>query len=115
MPGTDEAMQAGDVIGTHIHLTIRNQMVKFKRYSMNTPKELSIEEWKEVMEIPAIRESWGLSDETPGEFAEMVYGVKFDFSPTTGPGYVGDLYILSGDALGEPFTLIRTEGRLVVA
>lgn len=67
------------------------------------------------MEIPVIKESWGLTgDETPEEFSEMVYGVKFDFTPMTGPGYVGDLYILSGDAIGEPFTLIRNENKLVV-
>jgi hypothetical protein len=82
---------------------------------MNTPKELTIEEWKEVMAIPAISESWGLSgNETPEEFADLVYGVKFDFVPTTGPGYVGDLFILSRDAIGEPFTLIRRSGVLVV-
>lgn len=84
-------------------------------YPMNTPKSLSVEEWKEIMEIPAIKESWGLSgDESPAEFADMVYGAKFDFTPMTGPGYVGDLYILSGDALGEPFTLIRKDNKLVV-
>lgn len=82
---------------------------------MNTPQALSVEEWKEIMEIPTIKESWGLSgDETPEEFAKMVYGVKFDFTPVTGPGYVGDLYILSGDAIGEPFTLIRKDNKLVV-
>ena len=81
---------------------------------MNAPKSLSIEELKEAMEVPEIKESWGLSDETPEEFAEMVYAAKFDFA-SGGPGYVGDLYILSGDALGEPLTLIRKDGKLTVA
>lgn len=82
---------------------------------MNVPKALSIEEWKEIMQVPAVKESWGLSgNESPEEFSEMVYGAKFDFIPMTGPGYVGDLYILSGDAIGEPFTLIRKENKLVV-
>ena len=82
---------------------------------MNTPKALSIEEWKEIMDIPEVRESCGLSgSETPEEFADTVYGVKFHFVPMTGPGYVGDLYILSGDAIGEPFTLIRKDNLLVV-
>jgi hypothetical protein len=66
------------------------------------------------MQLPAIRESWGLEKETPEEFADMVYGVKFKFSAGMMPGYVGDLYILQGDALGEPFSLIRREGGLVV-
>ena len=82
---------------------------------MNKPLEISIAEWKDIMQVPAIRESWGIEDnETPEQFADMVYGVKFDFS-SGGPGYVGDLYILHGDALGEPMTLIRRDGKLVLA
>lgn len=66
------------------------------------------------MTVPAVRESWGLSgDEAPEEFAETVYGAKFDFV-SGGPGYVGDLYILLGDALGQPVMLIRKDGLLVV-
>ncbi len=63
------------------------------------------------MQLPIIRQSWGLENESPEEFAEVAYGVKFDFV-SGGPGYVGDLYILHGDALGEPLTLIRQEGKL---
>ena len=83
---------------------------------MNKPIEISIAEWKEIMEVPAIRESWGIQDgESPDQFADMVYGVKFRFSPNMAPGYMGDLYLLQGDALGEPMTLIRESGRLVLA
>jgi hypothetical protein len=58
---------------------------------MNKPQELSMQEWKAIMKIPALQESWGLEgNETPEQFAEMVYGVKFQFS-SGGPGYVGDL------------------------
>jgi hypothetical protein len=82
---------------------------------MNTPKALTNAEWLEIMDIPTIKESWGLTgDETPEQFADMVYGVKFDFV-SGGPGYVGEIYLLSGDALGEPFTLIREAGKLVIA
>jgi hypothetical protein len=81
---------------------------------MNKPLEISIAEWKEIMHVPAIRESWGLADdETPEQFADMVYGVKFDYDG--GPGNNGDLYILHGDAMGEPMTLIRRDGKLVLA
>jgi hypothetical protein len=81
---------------------------------MNKPQELSMEEWKAIMQIPAIQESWGLAgDETPAQFAEMVYGVKFHFA-SGGPGYVGDLYILQGDALGEPMTVIKKNGELAL-
>ena len=66
------------------------------------------------MRLPVIRESWGLEEgETPEHFADMVCGVKFDFASGSAPGYVGDLYILHGDALGEPITLIRQNGTLV--
>jgi len=82
---------------------------------MNKPLEISMAEWEEILEVPTVRESWGLEDdETPEQFADMVYGVKFDFS-SGGPGYVGDLYVLHGDAIGEPLTLIRKDGHLVVA
>ena len=81
---------------------------------MNKPHELTAAEWKEIMLVPEIQESWGLEEnETPEQFANMAYGVTFDFV-SGGPGYVGELYILHGDALGEPFTLIRKDGRLVV-
>jgi len=80
---------------------------------MNKPQEISIKEWTEIMQVPVIRESWGLENETPEQFADMVYGVKFDFA-SGGPGYVGDLFVLHGDALGEPMTLIRRDGKLVV-
>jgi len=76
------------------------------------PHKLSAEEWKEIVELPIVREAWGLDDNTtPEEFAEMVYGVRFDFV-SGGPGYIGDLYVLCGDALGEPLTIIRTNGAL---
>jgi len=81
---------------------------------MNEPHELSSKEWKEIIALPAIRESWGLDDDTtPEQFAHMVYGVRFNFM-STASRYIGDLYILCGDALGEPVTLIRHGKRLFV-
>ena len=82
---------------------------------MNKPQELSIAEWKELMQLAVVRESWGLQDDdSPEQFAEMAYGVRFKFSSGIAPGYCGDLYILSGDALGEPMTFIRENGNLVL-
>ena len=82
---------------------------------MNKPLEISTLEWKEIMQIPAIREAWGVDEtDTLANVAKMVYGVKFKFSPAMAPGYVGDLYILQGDALGEPMTLIRDNGNLIL-
>ena len=83
---------------------------------MNKPQEISAAEWKELFQVPVIRESWGLEDdETPEQVADMVYGVKFDFASGIAPGYVGDLYILHGDALGEPMVFIRRDGKLEAA
>jgi hypothetical protein len=60
---------------------------------MNKPLEISIAEWEEIMQVPAIRESWGIQDDdTAEQFAEMVYGVN---------RYNGDLYILHGDAMAS--------------
>lgn len=74
-----------------------------------------MEEWKEIMRIPAIQQAWGIEgNEGPEQFADMAYGVKFRFSPSMAPGYIGDLYILQGDALGEPMTVIRTDGKMVL-
>jgi hypothetical protein len=79
---------------------------------MNKPKDISIAEWEEIIQLPEIRESWGLQDETAEQFAEIVFGAKFDFV-SGGPGYAGDLYVIHGDALSsEPMTLIRKNGRL---
>ncbi len=82
--------------------------------NMNKAQDISWAEWKEIMQVPEIRESWGLEDgDTPEQFADMAYGVKFSYNG--GPGYNGDLYILHGDAMGEPMTLIRKDGRLAAA
>ena len=79
---------------------------------MNKPQEISIAEWKEIMNVPAVHEAWGLEGETPEEFADIAYGVKFRYSSGMMPGYVGDLYIVSGDALGEPFSVVREDGQV---
>jgi hypothetical protein len=78
----------------------------------NRPQEISATEWQELINVRAVREGWGLSDETPEDLAAMIYGVKFAFV-SGGPGYCGDLYILQGDALaGPPLVLCRSEGIL---
>ncbi len=78
------------------------------------PHTISPKEWEEIIKLPAVREAWGLwgptADLTPKEFAESVYGVKFNFFSGS-PGYVGDLYTLQGDALTgtPPMMLTRNE------
>lgn len=76
------------------------------------PYPLTQAEWKEVMAIPAIRESWGIADgTTTADFAAEVYAAKFNFVSGS-PGYVGDLYVLQGSHLtgDSPFVLQRGDG-----
>jgi hypothetical protein len=83
------------------------------------PYPLTKAEWKEIMAIPEVRESWGIDsiDMTPDEFAGQVYAAKFKFVSGS-PGYFGDLFILQGDALtgDAPIVLRRDEkGKLIFA
>jgi hypothetical protein len=83
---------------------------------MNDPMKISYAEWREIMDLEAIRESWGLEPEaTVEEFASLVYGVKFDFLSGS-PGYCGDLYILQGAYLtgDPPFVLIRNQDLIII-
>jgi hypothetical protein len=78
------------------------------------PIEISAEEWKEILQVSAVRENWGIEkNESVDDFRSMVYGVKFNFV-SGGPGYVGDLFIIQGDTLEKPLLLIRKDGALVV-
>jgi len=81
------------------------------------PHPLTDAEWAQIVRVPQVREAWGLpGDADPLEFASTVYGAKFNFF-SGGPGYIGDIYILQGDALTEvsPMVLKRDQaGQLVV-
>jgi hypothetical protein len=79
------------------------------------PHKLTEAEWRELGGLLVIRESWGLEDDQDSlDLASLAYGAKFDFVSGS-PGYVGDLYVLQGDALGEPMVLRRDEnGHLIV-
>jgi len=80
---------------------------------MNKPLEISMAEWQEIMSLPYVQKLWGLTDETPEQFAESVYGVKFNFR-SGWPSYVGDLYILQSDVLtgDPPLVFGRPRGKL---
>jgi hypothetical protein len=82
----------------------------------NQPIAISQDEWQEIMNLPIIRDAWGLEDdETLEDFMSMVYGVRFNFHSGS-PGYVGELYILQGDTLtgDPPIMLGRQDGKLIV-
>ena len=76
----------------------------------STPHKITESEWKEIVALRTIQEAWGLEDAAdPLEFASRVYGVRFNFV-SGGPGYIGDLFILQGDALSDAKpTLLRRD------
>jgi hypothetical protein len=82
----------------------------------NKPKALTIKEIKEIAAIEDIQQMWGA--ENAAEMEEMldttVYAVKFDYHSGS-PGYVGDYFILQGDAIGEPIELIRNNKERTLA
>lgn len=78
---------------------------------MNEPMQISYTEWREIMDVPGIREMWGLDEDADVEdFKSVVYGVKYQFTSGS-PGYCGDLYILQGEYLtgNPPLVLIRSQ------
>jgi hypothetical protein len=79
----------------------------------NKPNVLSRDEIKEIAAIEDIQQMWGAENSADMEalLEETVYAVKFNFI-SGAPGYVGDYFILAGDALGEPLQLIRKDGKL---
>ena len=76
----------------------------------NKPSALTSQEIKEIGAIEDIQQMWGA--ENAAEMEELlnntVYAVKFDYQSGS-PGYVGDYFILQGDALGEALELIRSK------
>ena len=65
------------------------------------PHTLTEAEWQEIVDLPAVREAWGLRDDHDRfEFARTVYGARFNFI-SGNRDYVGDLYILQGDTPTE--------------
>lgn len=80
-------------------------------YNRN-PMPLTRQEWDEVAEVPEVRMGWGLApDERGPALASVGYGTRFDFI-SGGPGYVGDFFVIAGDALSAPpMVLIRNDDR----
>jgi len=83
---------------------------------MNTkPKALTSQEIREIAALKDIQQMWGA--ENAAEMEELldsnVYAVKFDYQ-SGGPGYIGDYFILQGDALGEPLELVRSKDGAIV-
>ena len=74
------------------------------------PTPLTPAEWTEIGEVALIRDFCGAPDSRAfAEQAAHIYGARFDFHSGS-PRYVGDLYILQGDALAgyPPVTPAKT-------
>jgi hypothetical protein len=78
------------------------------------PFPLSPKEWDDIAAIRDVRENWGLDTNENGlALADRAYGARFNFVSGM-PGYCGDLYVVSGDALSAPpMMLIRRDGHLL--
>jgi hypothetical protein len=82
-----------------------------KSFMDTKPHTLTAEETKEIAAIQDIQDMWGArdADEMTDMLNNAIYAVKFHFCSGC-PGYVGDLYILQGDALtGEPPVTLKRD------
>lgn len=82
---------------------------------MNSPLEISLPEWKQIVNHPSIRNLWGLDDnDTAESFASAVYGAKFFYQDAIS-GYSGELYIIQPEILSgaPPVVLIRHDRKLI--
>lgn len=81
------------------------------------PYKITNAEWKEVAAVPEVRDAWGLEEGADSmKLASYAYGARFNFVSGS-PGYVGDIYVLQGDAPTEvrPMVLRRgSDGNLIV-
>lgn len=82
----------------------------------SNPINVSDEELREIIDLKEVREMWGLeADEGLDTVRQIIYAAKFDFV-SGGPGYVGDVFVLLGDTIEAPLSLVRNEaGQLQVA
>ena len=78
------------------------------------PLEISIEEWKEILDLPGMSDYWDGYDESC--IKEKVYGVKFEFVSEKRNGYLGDLYLLQSAETPEisPVAVIHENGKLKI-
>jgi hypothetical protein len=75
---------------------------------MPKPTEISMEEWKEIINLPQVIEAWELDEtETPESFSKQVYGAKFTY-PALVPKVGGFYVITDGDPAGISIMIQRT-------
>jgi hypothetical protein len=73
----------------------------------NKPFALTAKEIKEIASMKEIQDAWGAEDSTEmEETLKYIYTVKFQYVNGS-PGYVGDLFIIQPDVLGNEYPLTR--------
>ena len=73
----------------------------------NKPFALTAKEIKEIASMKEIQDAWGAEDSTEmEETLKHLYTVKFQYVNGS-PGYVGDLFIIQPDVLGNEYPLTR--------
>ena len=73
----------------------------------NRPLALTAEEIKEIASLPEIQHSWGGENSAVMEqILKDIYTVKFQYVNGS-PGYVGDLFIIQPDVLGNEYPVTR--------
>lgn len=80
------------------------------------PLELTEEDKSEIASMEAVREMWGAKNDPEflALFEGSIYAVKYEYV-SGGPGYAGDLIVLTGDGdYSEHVTLIRKNRNLRV-
>ena len=72
------------------------------------PFALTKSEIEEIASIKEIQEMWGAENakDMQDYLTCTVYAVRFDFTSGS-PGYCGDMFLLQGDCVQPPLTLIR--------
>jgi hypothetical protein len=75
----------------------------------STPHALTPEQWRELASIESIAQDFGLFEapDPAQALSECAYGAHFHFEPSMMPGYMGDLFVLVGDSIDEPMSVIR--------
>ena len=64
---------------------------------MNTPSEITLKEWEEIMKVPEVQNLWDIKyGDTTEAFAAKTYGARYVFESKSRI-VSGDMYILYSD------------------
>lgn len=77
---------------------------------MTTPKNISSKEWRHLMRVPLVAETWDIpTNETPKSFSSRVYGVKFVYPKIKGQ-QPACFYVLCGGFPYDKKAIVHRSG-----